>query len=553
MCVRVAMAPVHPLPDHLVEDDRDIESAVPVVDVDSPTNPGDTSRDVPGDEIGTNPFSVPEDAFGDVEAGTNSGDQTNNAMSTQIDSKNTSRTFLPPGIPGQKEAQSKTTTDGSQPPTDKFSVAPTPQEVLTSNEIDAIIDAPSSTQIWSSINGNSPKRPSIGADGEFMEQRSFKVQKKVGRPNVKSIFHAMAGVQVHGDDGSEMHPKLIAVDIDAYGEQWTTYEKKMTLFYFIIHALAWLALTFVDPDSWLRVCMKNDYDLQSYSESDSTIDSSAKSSSQFDTYFWSKMVVQQCAIWIVFSCCGLLVVTKGWNEGYSRKICHVVMYLMPFLMHIVWPKDNGGESPKNALPSIWVMSWTVWFQFVPFYLQIKPARRRSTFLMLVFRAYDRAQDRPYTLTWLLTQLGAGYAVILALYLYLQTRGVGVVPEGAEKAILIPIVVNVFGDGLAEPVGIAFGKHKYRARALWYKGKCCAGEFKRTLEGSFVVYLSALLAVIPCRTKYLSIFSVPQYAFALALLPPLMSITEAFAPHTWDNPLITLVGAVFLLGVYELVP
>jgi phytol kinase len=173
--------------------------------------------------------------------------------------------------------------------------------------------------------------------------------------------------------------------------------------------------------------------------------------------------------------------------------------------------------------------------------------------MLVFRAYDRAQDRPYTLTWLLTQLGAGYAVILALYLYLQTRGVGVVPEGAEKAILIPIVVNVFGDGLAEPVGIAFGKHKYRARALWYKGKCCAGEFKRTLEGSFVVYLSALLAVIPCRTKYLSIFSVPQYAFALALLPPLMSITEAFAPHTWDNPLITLVGAVFLLGVYELVP
>ena len=109
------MAPVHPLPDHLVEDDRDIESAVPVVDVDSPTNPGDTSRDVPGDEIGTNPFSVPEDAFGDVEAGTNSGDQTNNAMSTEIDSKNTSRTFLPPGIPGQKEAQSKTTTDGTPP------------------------------------------------------------------------------------------------------------------------------------------------------------------------------------------------------------------------------------------------------------------------------------------------------------------------------------------------------------------------------------------------------------------------------------------------------
>ena len=45
----------------------------------------------------------------------------------------------------------------------------------------------------------------------------------------------------------------------------------------------------------------------------------------------------------------------------------------------------------------------------------------------------------------------------------------------------------------------------------------------------------------------------QYAVALAILPPLMTITEAFAPHTWDNPFITLVGAAFILGLYELVP
>ena len=71
------------------------------------------------------------------------------------------------------------------------------------------------------------------------------------------------------------------------------------------------------------------------------------------------------------------------------------------------------------MPTIWDMSWTVWFQFIPFYLQIKPIRRRSTFLMLVYRAYDRAQDRPYTLTWLLTQLAGGYVIILGLYLYLE--------------------------------------------------------------------------------------------------------------------------------------
>lgn len=92
------------------------------------------------------------------------------------------------------------------------------------------------------------------------------------------------------------------------------------------------------------------------------------------------------------------------------------------------------------MPTIWDLSWNVWFQFIPFYLQIKPIRRRSTFLMLVFRAYDRAQDRPYTLTWLLTQLGGAYVIILGLYLYLQARGASVVPPGR--------VFNIeYGEGL----------------------------------------------------------------------------------------------------------
>ena len=397
-------------------------------------------------------------------------------------------------------------------------------------------------------------RASIGHDARVMEERGLRVQNGVGRPQVKSIFQAMAGVRRFGEDGGAMHPKLVAVDIDAYGEDWTPREQRMVAFYFLLHALAWLGLTFADPDSWLRKSMRVKEDLARFASTDEDVDANLRteSSSSLDTHFWTKLVFQQLAIWLVFSLCGLAVVTKGWKEGYSRKVCHVVMYLMPFLMHLAWPSDRA-----NGMPTVWTMSWTVWFQFVPFYLQIKPARRRSTFLMLVFRAYDRAQDRPHTLSWLLTQLGGGYVVLLALYMYLQTRGSEIVPPGAERAVLIPLVVNVFGDGLAEPVGIAFGRHGYRARALFYDGKCCAGEFKRTLEGSFVVYLSALLAVLPCGGGVggddWRLFTDAQYAVALAALPPLMTITEAYAPHTWDNPFITLVGAAFLLGLYELVP
>ena len=398
-------------------------------------------------------------------------------------------------------------------------------------------------------------RASIGHDARIMEERGALVQARVGRPKVKSIFHAMTGARRFGGlggGGDALHPKLLAVDHDAYGHEWTAGEQRRVAAYALLHFAAWLALTFLDPDSWLArraTTAGGGGDDATTRRRPTTVETRS---------FWAKLLAQQALVWLIFSACGLAVVTRGWNEGYSRKVCHVVMYLMPFLMHLAWRDDDGsssGDEGSDAMPSIWTMSWTVWFQFLPFYLQIKPARRSSTFLMLVFKAYDRAQDRPHTLTWLLTQLAGGYVVILSLYAYLQMRGGGAdLPPTAGRAVLIPIVVNVFGDGLAEPVGITFGRHKYRARALWYDGKCCAGEFKRTAEGSFVVYLSALLAALPCGPGWgLGLFTKWQHVVMCVAMPPVMTLTEAFAPHTWDNPFITLVGAAFILLTYEVVP
>jgi hypothetical protein len=49
-----------------------------------------------------------------------------------------------------------------------------------------------------------------------------------------------------------------------------------------------------------------------------------------------------------------------------------------------------------------------------------------------------------------------------------------------------------------------------------------------------------------------LFTRGQYVVNMAALPPLMTLTEAIAPHTWDNPFITLVGAVFILCTYEFI-
>ncbi len=103
--------------------------------------------------------------------------------------------------------------------------------------------------------------------------------------------------------------------------------------------------------------------------------------------------------------------------------------------------------------------------------------------MLAFRAIDREEDRPHTLEWLISQAVAGLAAIVGIMMFLSSS---VRQDADDKGarlmlVMIPILINGVGDGLAEPVGIRFGKHKYKTRALWYQGRCCSGSFTRSFE------------------------------------------------------------------------
>ena len=385
-------------------------------------------------------------------------------------------------------------------------------------------------------------RVSIGHDVRVADENEQKLLDSLGRPvRFQSVFRSMSGMTTHyGESPTGMHPKLSIVDEDAYGATaWTSREMRNVAFYTFIHVMAFAALSYADPNSWWHLH-------RPLGDVIGAVNDGVVTNPTFAGHFWRKIGVQTAVFWTILPSMGLLVVTRGWNVGYTRKICHIVTYLTPLAFNLAWPTTEGEKYP----PSVWVVSWSVWFQFCNFYLQIKPARRRSTVCMLAFRAYDRAQDRPNTLTWIVSQMIAGYLIILGLYAYCHEWRKDQLPAHAEYSVLIPMVVNVFGDALAEPVGIYFGRHPYRVRAMWYKGRCCAGEFKRTLEGSLVVYAFTLAAVAPCL-KY-GLFTRSQYAVNMALLPPLMTLTEAIAPHTWDNPFITLVGAAFILCTYEFV-
>ena len=152
-------------------------------------------------------------------------------------------------------------------------------------------------------------------------------------------------------------------------------------------------------------------------------------------------------------------------------------------------------------------------------------RRKFSILEQAFYSIDRPEDRPYTLVWLVTQAATAYVIMIVAVIMLPTQLI-------QPALFIPLSVIAFGDGLAEPVGIKFGKHQYRVRALFSKK-----TFVRSIEGSLCVYAASILAVI----WFNSYFTAKEFIALLLILPILMTLTEAKSPHTWDTPFLLVTG------------
>ena len=161
--------------------------------------------------------------------------------------------------------------------------------------------------------------------------------------------------------------------------------------------------------------------------------------------------------------------------------------------------------------------------------------------MLIFRAIDRPKDRPYTICWLWAQAVLGFIALVLLQSYLTYAKL------SESFFVIPMLVNGIGDGLAEPVGIRYGKHKFQTRALWHNGRCCSGEFIRSFEGSACVFFSSVLAVFAVYNEWANTL---RFIVALFLVPIAMTAAEAFSPHTCDTPFIFLVATALICFLFE---
>ena len=241
--------------------------------------------------------------------------------------------------------------------------------------------------------------------------------------------------------------------------------------------------------------------------------------------FWISESLKVIVFFALTFAPGKWLVQRGVKVNYTRKIFHFVFFFFPVFTASLFPYEF---SIKLTLLSGAVLVACLAFMY-------QPVREKSEFLATSFSAIDRPEDRPYTLIWVSTQLVVTYIVLILMLTWL---------EHYDKKALISItwLIAGIGDGLAEPVGVRFGKRAYQVRALFTDRR-----YTRTVEGSLCVLFSGFVAVV----LHIEALNQHQFILALLIIPIAMTLAEAFSPHTWDGPLLYLVGGTSTVIVLEI--
>ena len=240
------------------------------------------------------------------------------------------------------------------------------------------------------------------------------------------------------------------------------------------------------------------------------------------TDFLSFQLSEFASLLTIQYCSGLLVRHKRIKVNYTRKVNHFALFFIPVFLRSVFPHEMSFERFITGCV----------IGTVTLFIYIKPIREKISIIATMFLSFDRPEDRPNTLWWLFTQILAGYIVLVPAVIFF-------VSNGLVEIIWIPIFIIAFGDGLAEPVGIRFGKHKYKTYAFFSKKK-----YVRSMEGSACVFLASIIVVMVFHSSFTQL----QFIVALIFIPFLMTFVEAFSPHTWDTPTLNLAGYSALYAI-----
>lgn len=212
-----------------------------------------------------------------------------------------------------------------------------------------------------------------------------------------------------------------------------------------------------------------------------------------------------CLLLVLAGCIVAQLARFGWRIGDTRKLFHVIIFTAAALLR--WKVDGGAVTAFGVVIAIGILL-AVW------------QRCRSRLFQALARPGDASYERSNVVVPLLcTAVGGVLAEIIA-----------------GPLVCISYLVVGWGDAVGEPVGIRWGKHRYRISA-W--GLLAAA---RSWEGSASVFVASSVAA----TVGLMLVGVtgPAIVGAAFLLGVAATAIEAVSPHGLDN-LTLLVSIAWL--------
>ena len=261
----------------------------------------------------------------------------------------------------------------------------------------------------------------------------------------------------------------------------------------------------------------------------------------FWTYLGLKMVLiltistvggSLCRYFCIVDDAGYVITERNsaFKVNYTRKFQLLAAYLVPL---VVKPSEETCRECNGPL----ALAWGDFVTLCCFLLLIKPIRERSTLFMLQFNSLDRPEDRPHTLKWIVAGNVFPGLFVLLFFRWLFER------TTQSNLVFILAFVTSIGDGLAEPIGIAFGKHKYSTNTCFSKRK-----YTRSIEGSACVFLSGM--VFPAL-QYADFETPMQLWLTMIILPFVVAYAEATAPHTMDAPVLMAATGLVLYAIIHI--
>lgn len=232
---------------------------------------------------------------------------------------------------------------------------------------------------------------------------------------------------------------------------------------------------------------------------------------------------------------GRLVMRQKLSASFSRKIICLLTFAVSYANSFSVPATT------STVTALLVACGGVMILLMLASLAL-PLRSRVPALATVFAAINRPEDAPYTLPWLATEAVVTTAVILV---FLPVIGNIASQQIIDREVLyslmlIPIFASGVGDALAEIVGKRWGRHHYTTRAIFGNRL-----YTRSYEGSAMVFLTTVVVTLIIAAGFG--FQLPLYFWKAAiLLPVTLTLAEAKAPHTWDNPLLYLTGYLTII-------